>query len=229
MVNGNMQPNTHSSMNVSFGMVVLLFLFAHVGLSALGLVPSEVSEFNQKLISSVRNLETLSYEGARRPILPRSAVASSQKESVIGEEPTRITIPKIDVAAAIKTPERADVDVLDEALKEGVVHDPGSGGIGGDRRMFLFGHSSRLPVVQNEAYRSFNGLDKLSVGDEVTVSASSSVTYRVTSVEVVDKDEALVSFISGEGELTLSTCTTFGTRENRVVVKAEIVDEASEK
>jgi len=41
-------------------------------------------------------------------------------------------------------------------------------------------------------------------------------------VEIADASDRLVSLVSGRGKLTLSTCTTFGARENRVVVEAEI-------
>lgn len=204
-------------------LVVVVFLIAHILLSYVGLVPSEVSEFNQRVINKVTNFHRISYRRPPEPVLPRAELSAAEQERQVGEIPDRITIDKIGVDASISSPEEANIPALDSALSEGVVHYPGSGGIGGNRRMFLFGHSSRLPVVQNEAFRTFNGLDELVVGDEISVSAAGEVqTYRVTSVKVVDKDEALVSFVAGEGKLTLSTCTTFGARENRVVVEAEL-------
>ncbi|MEX2369021.1 MAG: sortase [Candidatus Paceibacterota bacterium] len=204
-------------------LVVAVFLVVHVLLSYIGLVPSEVSEFNQRVIERVSNLHRISYQRPAEPILPRAELSAEEREQLVGEIPNRIMIDKIGVDMPISSPEEASISTLDAALNEGVVHYPGSGGIGGSRRMFLFGHSSRLPVVQNQAYKSFNGLDKLVAGDEVSVFADGELqTYRVTSVKVVDKDEALVSFIAGAGKLTLSTCTTFGARENRVVVEAEL-------
>jgi LPXTG-site transpeptidase (sortase) family protein len=157
-------------------------------------------------------------------VLPQAELSAQEAEEVVGMIPDRIVIEKIEVDAPISSPEEASIQILDAALQDGVVHYPGSGGVGGSRRMFLFGHSSRLPVVLNEAYRSFNGLDQLVSGDEITVFADGEKrVYQVSSVEVVDMDEALVSFVSGSGKLTLSTCTTFGARENRVVVEAEII------
>lgn len=207
----------------AISLVVIIFILGHVSLSFLGLVPSEVSEFNQQVIRGVTNLHRLSYKRPAEPILPNADVAESDESDVIGTIPERIVIDKINVDASISSPEETTIDALDSALQEGVVHYPGSGGIGGQRQMFLFGHSSRLPSVQNQAYRSFNGLEELSAGDEITVMVDGEEkTYSVTSVEVVDKDEKLVSFTAGSGKLTLSTCTTFGTRENRVVVEAEV-------
>lgn len=205
--------------------IIGVVIGVHVLLSYAGFVPSEVSEFNQRVIEKARSLHRLSYSAPEQPVLPRSSLSKSEAEEVIGEEPKHITINKINVDVSISTPDKTTISSLDAALNEGVVHYPGSGGIGGNRRMFLFGHSSRLPSVSNQAYRSFNGLHKLVNGDEITISGSGKrQTYRVTSVEVVDEDEALVSFGGSGGKLTLSTCTTFGSRENRVVVQADLVD-----
>jgi LPXTG-site transpeptidase (sortase) family protein len=81
-----------------------------------------------------------------------------------------------------------------------------------------------LAAVINDSYRAFNGLDDVEIGDEITVSDENGkeVIYEVTSVEIADASDRLVSLVSGRGKLTLSTCTTFGARENRVVVEAEI-------
>lgn len=204
--------------------VIIFFMLGHLLLSALGLVPSEVSEFNQRVLQGVQNIHRLSYQRPPKPILPNADISEEDRETIIGTAPMRIVIDKIDVDVDIKSPEEANIEKLDAALQEGVVHYPGSGGIGGERRMFLFGHSSRLPVVQNQAYQSFNGLDELTKGDEIRIIGDDGKEqiYVVTATEVVDQDERLVSFESGSGKLTLSTCTTFGARENRVVVDAEL-------
>lgn len=215
--------NTEQQLTPTILLSVAIFLAVHILLSYAGLVPSEVSEFNQRVIQKVSNFHRISYRRPPEPVLPRADLSAEEAEQAIGEIPNRIVIDKIGVDAPISSPEEANISALDAALSEGVVHYPGSGGIGGSRRMFLFGHSSRLPVVKNQAFRSFNGLDQLVAGDEITVSTDGVLqTYRVTSVKVVDKDEALVSFVSGAGKLTLSTCTTFGAQENRVVVEAEL-------
>ncbi len=224
-------PQTLSlSERILIGLLVLLSV--HVGLSSVGFVPSEVSTFNQQVKEGVQRLHTIKY--ARKqpaqstqvrdevttttPSLPEAPATSGE---LTGEVPTRITIPEIDIDAPIKSPSSTDVSVLDKALKEGVVHYPDSGRIEGNRPMFLFGHSSRLPVVQNKAYKSFNGLEELSPGDTITVSGDEETArYRVSSVRVVDKDQAYVDFSQDSDILKISTCTTFGAKENRVVVTA---------
>lgn len=218
--------NYHLPVSVAILSVLVVFVGAHLLLSYVGFVPSEVSAFNSQVKKTVAQLYTVRYE--REPESMAEESTSSQPtlpdppQSVqAGEPPRKITIDAIDVSASVTTPEKTSISALDAALKEGIVHYPGSGGVDGSRPMFLFGHSSRLPTVQNDAYRAFNGLEELSVGDEITVEgASTTDAYQVMSVRVVDKDAALVDFSEDENMLILSTCTTFGARENRVVVRA---------
>jgi len=140
---------------------------------------------------------------------------------VVGENPTKIIIEKIGVNVAVINPNTTNVATLDSYLKQGVVRYPGSGTLGLGN-MFIFGHSTGIQVVQNQAYKAFNGLKSLQVGDTIKVSgATQTYVYRVTSVNLVDKDQALVEFDQNKNMLTLSTCNTFGAKEDRYVVEAD--------
>jgi LPXTG-site transpeptidase (sortase) family protein len=207
--------------------ITVIFIVTHLFLSNFGLVPTEVSEFNQqvkKQYSELIDIHRLSYKRPPRPILPNASVSEKDQEEVVGINPKRIQIDSVGIDVSISTPDKATVPILDSALQEGVVHYPGSGGIGGERRMFLFGHSSRLPLVQNQSYQAFNGLADVQEGDEILIVGENNAEtiYVVTSIEIADESERLVSLESGEGRLTISTCTTFGARENRVVVEAKV-------
>lgn len=230
---GSTDQTTHAvSLSERILLGVIIVFGVHVGLSALGFVPSEVAAFNQRVTEAVRQLHTIEYARTQSTQLgsaqsslssttPNLPEAPPTPTSTVGVKPERVKIPKIGIDAPINNPTSTDITALDTALRDGVVRYPGSGLIQGDKPMFLFGHSSRLPVVQNQAYKSFNGLDDLSVGDTIAVSGGEqTVDYRVGSVKVVDKDEAYVDFSRGEDILVLSTCTTFGAKENRVVVTA---------
>jgi len=156
--------------------------------------------------------------------MPASAVSARVIDALEVEQAKRIKIDKIFVDALIINPNSSKVGVLDAALLKGVVHYPGSGNPGEEKNMFLFGHSSRRQNVSNPAYKSFNGLKNLRRGDEVKVYTNSSVyTYRISKVEVVDKNRALVEF-GNQRKLTLSTCDTFGKKSDRVVVEADFID-----
>jgi LPXTG-site transpeptidase (sortase) family protein len=135
--------------------------------------------------------------------------------------PDRIVIEKIGVNSKVLQPDSVNVTVLDEALKKGAAYYPGSGTIE-KGNIFIFGHSTNWSVVQNQAYKTFNGLNKLENGDIITLGAGEQeFSYKVTNVELVDSNNALVKFDNSGQTLTLSTCNTFGQKQERWVVEAE--------
>jgi LPXTG-site transpeptidase (sortase) family protein len=147
----------------------------------------------------------------------------AQGEAVIEEKPIRIVIDKIDVDVAVSNPNTTNVATLDEYLKQGAVRYPGSGFLGSGN-MFLFAHSTGIKVVNNQAYKAFNGLKNLSSGDIIKVFSKNKVyQYKVTSVILVDQTKALVEFNSRKNMLTLSTCNTFGAKSERYVVEADFI------
>lgn len=148
---------------------------------------------------------------------------SDQMNQVIvtAESPVRIVIAKIGVDSVISNPNSTDVATLDDYLKQGAVRYPGSGLLGFGN-MFIFGHSTGIKVVQNQAYKTFNGLKDLESGDIVKVYGATKIyDYQVTSVTLVDQDKALVKFDDEKNMLTLSTCNTFGQKAERYVVTAD--------
>lgn len=141
------------------------------------------------------------------------------------EVPVRITIPDIGVDTVINNPQSVALETLDTALLSGAVRYPGSGLLGQEAALFLFGHQSYLPVVRNQAFKAFNGLQELDVNDTISVhSATAEYRYRVTSVTKVRAEEALIDLESGNQKLILSTCNSFGDPGERWVVEAEFVE-----
>lgn len=135
--------------------------------------------------------------------------------------PDHITIDKIGVDININKPNTTVVEELDRSLLTGAVHYPGSGSVESGN-MYIFGHSSSLQVVNNPAYAAFSGLRDLVPGDVINIEADGQTyLYKVTSVNLVNENTALVEFNKGERMLTLSTCNTFGRKEERYVVEAE--------
>lgn len=138
--------------------------------------------------------------------------------------PTRIVIDAIDVDAPIENPKSTSIEVLDEALLSGVVHYPGSGNLDEHTNMFLFGHSTGFRVVQNEMFKVFNGLKDLKENDLIRVqSATHEYVYRVTKLTLTTAEEAKVEISTREKKLTLSTCNSFGDKQERYVVEADFV------
>jgi len=139
-------------------------------------------------------------------------------------DPVRISIPTLDMDASVVNPIESDIKTLDEALLHGVVRHPESHRLGEAGITFLFGHSSRLPFVRNKNFTVFNNIEKLVSGDSIIVySSSRAYTYRVSRVELVNADEGFISFEKIFGnELVLSTCNSFGSRQDRYVVYATL-------
>lgn len=135
----------------------------------------------------------------------------------------RVSIPNAGVDSSISNPLSRNIVVLDEELKSGAVRYPGSG-TPGDGNMFLFGHSTSFSRVINQAYKTFNNIQNLKAGDEIYVySEDKKYLYKVRNIDLVSAEEALVSFDTNETMLTISTCNTFGQKQERYVVEADYV------
>ncbi len=136
--------------------------------------------------------------------------------------PSRIIIGKIGVDSVINNPRSAEISILDEELKKGAVRYPGSALLGENANILLFGHSTGYKVVRNEAYKTFNKINELATGDLIGVNSDThAYVYKVREVKKVNAEEALVKFETGRKVLTLSTCNTFGRKQERFVVTAD--------
>lgn len=159
---------------------------------------------------------------------PEALVASTTPAvpaAVVAEEPVKIEIPAIRLAATIANPATTDAATLDAWLLKGAVRYPSSAKLGQRGNVVLFGHSSYLPVVKNPAYKTFDGIQKLQAGDTITVySATTAYTYAVRTVEKENANQGAIALdVSGE-VLTLSTCNSFATKDDRFVVTADFVE-----
>ena len=148
--------------------------------------------------------------------------------SSVPELPTKIVISSINLSATIANPTTTNAEVLDQGLLKGAVRYPTSAKLGENGNVVLFGHSSYLPVVGNQAYKTFNGIQKLAVGDTVIVSSSDTAyTYMVKSVTKESANDAVIPLSVAGKELTLSTCDSFALKTDRFVVVADFVESHS--
>jgi LPXTG-site transpeptidase (sortase) family protein len=140
-----------------------------------------------------------------------------------GELPVRIVISKIDVDTVVYNPASTNNAVLNDYLLRGAVRYPGSGKLGVGN-VFMFGHSSYLRVINNQAFKTFNDLRKLNPEDEIRVYSKDKIyLYKVTSVKLAQADSELVDIKSKKNMLTLSTCNVFGEHQERFVVEAQFI------
>jgi LPXTG-site transpeptidase (sortase) family protein len=197
-----------------FGVFFFMFFGSVVVLAQLDLLPDTAPA---------------SVEAAAVVAAPKVSQSARTSEPIaVVELPTKIEIPAINLAATIENPTVTTVAVLDGGLLRGAVRYPTSAKLGEIGNVVLFGHSSYLPVVGNQAYKTFNGIQKLSAGDVVTVySSSTAYTYRVRSMAKESANDGAIPLDVSGRVLTLATCNSFGTKTDRFVVTADFVESHS--
>ncbi|MDB5688111.1 MAG: Peptidase sortase-like protein [Rhizorhabdus sp.] len=141
------------------------------------------------------------------------------------ELPTKIEIPAIGLSQTIQNPTSTNIEKLDQALLSGLVRYPTSAKLGEQGNIIVFGHSSYLPVVNNPAYKAMDGIQKLKKGDTITVYGNGrAYVYAVESVSKEDANSAAIPLTVTGSKLTLATCDSFGTKSDRFVVVASLVE-----
>jgi LPXTG-site transpeptidase (sortase) family protein len=148
-----------------------------------------------------------------------TAVAQTQSEL-----PVRVAASAVGMDIKVLNPNSTNVEKLDEALLSGAVRYPTSAKLGVNGTVLLFGHSSYLPIVHNQNYKGFNGIQNLKKGDTISVySGTTEYRYSVVSVRVADATEDVVELPTTGKHLVLVTCDSFSKKTSRFVVTADIV------
>jgi len=139
--------------------------------------------------------------------------------------PERIIFDRLDKEVPVLNPESREIADLDQALLSGAVRHPDSADFNEPGNVFILAHSSYLPNVINKHFQAFNGIQNLTWGDKIRVqSADTEYVYRVEKVYEASATEVFVPFTPGEARLTLATCDSFGSIDDRFIVEARLVD-----
>lgn len=138
--------------------------------------------------------------------------------------PSAIYIKKLDRTIPVLNPDSRAVADLDAALLNGVVRHPDSAHLAQNGNVFILGHSSYLPSVLNKNFQAFNGIQDLKWGDTIEVTSGGQVfTYEVDKVFKADASSLTVPIAGDERRLTLATCNSFGSTDDRFIVEAKAV------
>jgi len=137
--------------------------------------------------------------------------------------PPKIIINDINVKAPIVF----DVQTVNEglfqkALRNGVVHYPGTAQPGQTGNVVIFGHSSGQWWAPGDYKFIFTHLDKLQQEDKVFVEYQGvRYIYKIFGISVVKPTDLSVLNQGSSNILTLITCTPVGTATNRLIIKAQ--------
>ncbi len=190
------------------GLFVLIFISSVATLARFDLLP-----------------ETSPVISTHTPVLARTTTPTPP---AVSELPIRMEIPVLNRTAAVMNPETIDIKALDKELLKGAVRYPTSAKLGEAGNVILFGHSSYLPIVGNQAYKTFNDIQKLTAGDVVTVySSGTAYTYRVRGIEIKNSTVDGILLSTTDRVLTLVTCNSFGAKEERFILTADFLESHS--
>ncbi len=153
-----------------------------------------------------------------------AAAVSADIASAQGELPVKVAVPKIGLSQKVANPSTTNVEALDNYLLTGTVRYPTSATLGQQGNVVIFGHSSYLPIVHNQEFKAFNGIQNLKSGDQIIVySADRQYVYSVSSVQQMSATSDAIPLTTTGYTLTLATCDSFGQKTDRFVVTATLV------
>ena len=200
--------NIYANRSAFLAVFLFVFFLSYNALAGIGFVPSALR------LADVPNYVV--------PTLPETRSIAVPKGQ--GEDPVKIEIPELSISASVSNPDTTDVNRLDAALLTGAVRYPGTGVLGEDGNVLIFGHSSHLPVVHNQAYKTFTDIQTLKPGDPIYVDgANERYTYAVASVAHENTATDAIPLSADGAKLTLATCDNFGEKTDRWIVTAELV------
>jgi len=138
------------------------------------------------------------------------------------DQPVSMYIERLDKTIDVLNPQSRTIADLDNALLSGVVRHPDSATPNIDGTTLILGHSSYLPNVLNKNFQAFNGVQNLEWGDIITLTSADAVyTYRVERVYEAKASEITVPIAGDAKLLTIATCDSFGSTDDRHIVEAK--------
>lgn len=207
------------------GMFFLIFTLTYMVFVAFDFLP-EAPQVDEKSEEIQVEEDEVSLENEQEDV---EAVEEEVSESESGSNdpipavfPVSININKLGKVVDVLNPESRTIADLDAALLSGVVRHPDSATLGQEGNVFILGHSSYLPNVFNKNFQAFNGIQDLEWGDIIEVSSDDQIfEYRVEKVYRAKADDVTVPIAGSEKKLTLATCNSFGSVDDRYIVEAK--------
>ncbi|MBI4235612.1 class E sortase [Candidatus Peregrinibacteria bacterium] len=148
-------------------------------------------------------------------------VAPSDNRIIIPRINQNIPIVRVDSESLIKRDWGALEKDMQEALRGGVVHYPGTSLPGQSGNIAITGHSSYFPWDPGRFKDVFALLHKVVEGDHIVIYwDQKKYVYEVNKITIVLPDDIEILKQTPTDKLTLITCTPVGTNLKRLIVEA---------
>lgn len=203
----------------------LIFTATYAVLYIIDFLPEPVTEPAEPAV----DLESAANQALNIQIIETETIVEpAEPEPVSAVLPTGIYIEKLDKTVTVLNPDSRAIADLDQALLDGVVRHPDSATLNQEGNVFILGHSSYLPNVLNKNFQAFNGIQNLEWGDTIEVlGGGKTYVYRVEKVYKAKASDVTVPIADTGSMLTIATCNSFGSTDDRYIVEASLLKTVS--
>lgn len=187
---------------------------------------------NNTLSATSEKLETSSNPETQKKQIPELAleIAPSDNRIIIPRIDQNIPIVRVSSESLIMRDWKALEKEMQEALKGGVVHYPGTSLPGESGNIVVTGHSSYFPWDPGRFKDVFALLEDVVEGDKVVVyHEQDKYIYEVKEIKIVLPEDINVLKQTPDNKLTLITCWPVGTNLKRLIVSAEPIEVNGQK
>lgn len=210
---------------------VLIFIVGYIGINWSAL--SEVIQYRfgpqqdttQDLnIEPVQDLEMLTSQNQKIPAL-NLQVTPPDMRIVIPKIDKNVPVVPVPTANLIARDWQALENDIQDALKDGVVHYPGTAYPDQAGNVVVTGHSSYFPWDPGRFKDVFALLHDLKLKDEIIIYFDQQkFIYQIDEIKVVTPDKIDVLGPTVDSRLTLITCTPIGTNQKRLIVRGKLIE-----
>lgn len=155
------------------------------------------------------------------------AVAPADNRIIIPRINQNVPIVRVSSKSLIQRDWNALENEMQEALKGGVVHYPGTSLPGQSGNFAITGHSSYFPWDPGRFKDVFALLHEVVEGDKIVVYWNQKkYTYLVNDIKIVLPEDIAILKQTPQEQLTLITCSPVGTNLKRLIVTAVPIDDS---
>jgi LPXTG-site transpeptidase (sortase) family protein len=201
-----------------------IFTLSYGVLFALDFYPEPVKTTEKVVTTEAAPVAPIVEEAPVQPAIAINTAMAAGSDTL----PNSLSIPSLNRTVEVLNPASSANSALDAALLKGVIRHPDSATFAEEGNMFILGHSSYLPTVHNRNFQALNGVQNLKWGDTIKLSSNDTeYTYKVEKTYKV-KASGFTVPVAGKGKtLTMVTCNSFGSVDDRYVVEATLISTKS--